>query len=86
MKATIKKISDGQISFYLVELNGREIGMLRKGKNDRYTVCPWQPMTMAGEMLEDPKSPSGYMACYGANERAGADAKAEAIAALVALA
>ena len=78
MKIKTELLSDGQISFYLVTRAGVNIGMLRKGKNDRYTTCPWQPMTMNNEMLPDPDSPSGYMACYGSTGRA------DAIAALVA--
>lgn len=62
MKIETRKVST---YFSLVTVDGIEIGFLRKAPADRYTKTPWQPFTRDNEMLRDPDSPSGFMACYG---------------------
>ena len=80
MKIKTQKISS---YFHLVTADGIEIGFLRKAPGSSRTRTPYQPMTMDNEMLVDSSSPSGFMACYGKDGKGGADAKRDAINALV---
>ena len=62
MKIETRKVST---YFSLVTVDGTEIGFLRKAPGSRSCTTPWQPFTRDNEMIRDPNSPSGFMACYG---------------------
>jgi len=62
MKIGTRKISN---YFYLVTVNGTNIGFLRKAPGSRSSKTPWQPFTLDNEMISDEASPSGFAAYYG---------------------